>query len=202
MKLITFSGIDGSGKSTQRQMLESYLQQQGKKVYSFHVIEFSLANKIHGLFRENTSLGSTTSEAKTTSSFLGIFLRKIFLLIDLLRFRLYARRMSCSYEYLLSDRYFFDTLVNLAYLAKKSAVHSRLEQFIPRPDAALYFQVDPDHIMSRERVPEQGRDYLEVKKRLFEQQPLSEYFIPIDGSKSPELVFHALLLELQKRSLL
>ncbi|HLN19060.1 MAG TPA: hypothetical protein VK255_02730, partial [Patescibacteria group bacterium] len=36
MNIITISGLDGSGKSTQIDMLKSFLESQGKKVFYFH----------------------------------------------------------------------------------------------------------------------------------------------------------------------
>jgi len=44
MKIISISGIDGSGKSTQLKMLKKYLTERNKKVESFHSVSFSLIN--------------------------------------------------------------------------------------------------------------------------------------------------------------
>ncbi|MFZ5981968.1 MAG: hypothetical protein ACOYS2_00100 [Patescibacteria group bacterium] len=49
MKIITISGVDGSGKSTQIKMLTEHLRGQGLKVFYFHAVEFSLARKIANL---------------------------------------------------------------------------------------------------------------------------------------------------------
>ncbi|MEP7162632.1 MAG: hypothetical protein ABI747_02610 [Candidatus Moraniibacteriota bacterium] len=201
MKLITISGVDGSGKSTQRQLLESTLLQRGKSVLVFHVIEFSLANRLQRSWQKGQGQ-DTTGTGKTQSSWWGILFRKLFLFIDLLRFRLYLKKVSPHYDYLLSDRYFYDTLVNIAFLAKEERVHSSLEKLIPRPDCAFYFNVEPEIVMQRERIPEQGRDYLIVKKKLFEQTPLSSYFVPISAGKPLEEVFQLVSAALQERSLL
>ncbi len=88
MRIITISGLDGSGKSTQIEMLKSYLESQNKKVFYFHSIEFGIANKISG-----KGYG-TSAKSKTETNWLGIILRRIFMMIDLLRFRKLLKKLK------------------------------------------------------------------------------------------------------------
>ena len=46
LKLITISGLDGSGKSTQIEFLKDYLKSQDKTFFYFHAVDFSIGNKI------------------------------------------------------------------------------------------------------------------------------------------------------------
>ena len=198
MKLITISGLDGSGKSTQVEKLKKHLQSQGKKVLYFHAIEFSLAEKIKKIKDKYCIIcklrGKCASDSVEKSVIkanrLQIILRKMFLYIDVLRFkRIYVRKYARTHDYILSDRYFYDTIINIKYLSQKDE-KILAEKIIPAPDKAFYLKTDPTLIMQRERVPDQGIEYLKKKSDLFEENYQKWKMESVDGNNSEENVFN------------
>lgn len=174
MKIITISGIDGSGKSTQVKMLKDHLESQGKRVFYFHAIEFGMARKIVEFRNKYCLICRLTGKCKidyqeksiTKASWIAIQLRKLFLKIDVWRFQRLLPKLEKNHDYLLTDRYFYDSVINIEYLSKNSyAVNS-----VPKPDLAIYLKADPEIIMGRERKPDQGIEYLKEKVRLFEDK--------------------------------
>lgn len=209
MRYITFSGVDGSGKSTQLELLKEHLIGEGHKVAYFHAVEFSFANRIARRFKGTKNFQPGQEKAVTETSLLTLLLRQKLLFLDLFRFRRFLARLEREeYDYLLSDRSFFDSIINLEYLALPHRNTLRflwwrtranlLESYLPKPDTAFYFDLDPHVIMSRNRAPEQGIKYLHTKQSLFQAKVSSWNMHVIAADQPKELIFDSLLTILRK----
>lgn len=200
MKLITISGLDGSGKSTQVTALKNYLASQDKRVFYFHAIQFGIAKKIQEFKNKYCLICRLTGKCETSNTeksvvkanISQIILRRIFLLIDLFRFKqLKNKLLKENYDYILSDRYFYDSVINIYFLSN-STKKLPCEKFIIQPDLAIYLDANPQLIMSRDRKPEQGIGYLEKKKTLYAKK-ISDWKLKIiDGNRTKEIIFEEL----------
>ncbi|EKD58400.1 MAG: hypothetical protein ACD_56C00137G0002 [uncultured bacterium] len=206
MKIISISGLDGSGKSTQAKMLQDFLQQRDKKVYYFHAVQFSVPQALKRFFGlekkadQNNSQKVSTGEKPgvTKAGKFTITLRKLAFVMDVLRFYFLKKKLvRQGYDFLVTDRFFYDTVVNISYLEKRNTP-SRIEKYIPKADGAFYLKIQPESIMTRPRVPEQGLQYLKDKKKLYDMFGTLWNFRIIDGSASPEALFDQLLAALKK----
>ncbi len=186
MIFITLSGTDGSGKSTQTALLRDSFVKSGKKVAYFHALEHSLIHKTWRVLRGRRDFKPGKEKAVTSASSFSIRLRKLTLAVDVIAFRMYKHILKgYGIDILLSDRYFFDSVVNIEYLSGSKAFRS-LDRTIVRPDFAFLLDVSPEEITKRERIPEQGLEYTKKKRSLFltDTERFNLIRIDADGSKN------------------
>ncbi|NTW14891.1 MAG: hypothetical protein HGA38_00805 [Candidatus Moranbacteria bacterium] len=172
MRLITFSGTDGSGKSTQLSLLREYLEGKGFRVAYFHALEFSVGNRTLRFLKGKKDFRPGSEHANVTASPVSVFLRTCSLLVDLIAFPFHRWRLGRQgYDILLSDRYFFDTIVNIEYLAglrrHRCTLLPLAETLVERPDLSFFLDIDPESVMRRDNAPEQGIEYVRAKRDRF-----------------------------------
>lgn len=194
MKIITISGLDGSGKSTQVEMLKNYLESQNKRVFYFHAIEQGFAKKVVKFRNKYCLLCRLAGKCDTgykeksvvKANAVQIFLRKVFLRIDGWQFNKLRNKLdNLGYDYILSDRYFYDSAINIEYLSG-----SQYEApFLFSPGISIYLRVSPEFIMHRERVPDQGLNYLKKKNELYENKINVWNMKVVEGNRDKNVIF-------------
>ena len=207
IKIITISGLDGSGKSTQIKKLEKCLAAQGYQTAYCHTVQFALINRLWLLWKKNKPKKSVSPAkqpnlpANTSGNAIAILLRKIMLPVDLYRFRRLLNKLEKQgVDFLLSDRYFYDQLINLLYLRRKKQLSFYCQQIvklIPPPTHAFFLQTAPKIINRRQRNIEQGQQYLAEKNRLY-QEKWPWRWQKINGEQDPNAVFQEIKAVLQQ----
>ena len=115
--------------------------------------------------------------------------------------KLYNKLEKEGFDYILSDRYFYDGLLNIFYLSQKKGAKLLEKELsslkIPKPDVAVYLKAEPEIIMRRERTPDQGIKYLKAKEILYAEASRYWELLTIDGDRPPEEIFSEIKKALQ-----
>ncbi|HEX3661976.1 MAG TPA: thymidylate kinase [Acidobacteriaceae bacterium] len=168
--LVSFSGIDGAGKSTQIDALRSLMVEAGLQV---RVIPFwdevaRLKNlreaSGHKIFKGEKGVGSPERPIerrdKNVRSRTMSLVRLFLYTVDSLSLRFVVRRaLRSGAGFLICDRYAYDEFVNLNLRNPFMRMYVRLMmRLIPRPDVSYILDADP--IQARARKPEYPLEFL------------------------------------------
>ena len=177
MMFVSFSGIDGSGKSTQIQALCSSLEDMGVKYkrYTFWddvVALRSLREEAsHLIFKGERGVGSPEHPIqrrdKNVGSWYATLCRLCLYFLDAMKLRHVLPKFKEDYaDVLILDRYFYDELPNLPLRNAWVRRYARLLlRIIPRPDIAFLLDADPRIAVSRK--PEYPLDFVRQNREAY-----------------------------------
>lgn len=169
-KIVSFSGIDGAGKSTQINALKSRCEEMGlraavmpfwEKVAQLKHIRAAAGSAI---FRGDQGVGSPLNpihrKDKNMRSFPLTIVRLFLYLVDGLATRNAVKRaLSSNSDLVIFDRYIYDELANLKLSHPLIRSYVRLIlRLAPKPD--LSYILDADPVQARARKPEYPLEFL------------------------------------------
>jgi len=175
--LVTFSGIDGSGKSTNIATLTSWLTGAGLRVqeatfWDNVVVLSRLREKLtRKLFRGETGVGAPERPVQRRDKNLHPWYvtsgRCGFFLLDAIHLRWLAKQMlSSEADVVIFDRYLYDQLAILPIQQKAVRIYARLLcKLVPRPDIAYLLDADPEAACIRK--PEYPLQFLKQYRRSY-----------------------------------
>lgn len=177
MRVISFSGIDGSGKSTQIERLRTSLEQTGLSVRSVcfwdDVATLTRFREEVALviFRGDPGVGTPAvpirKRDKNVRSWIMTGIRLFLYMADAISLGLLIRRAQRSdVDVLIFDRFIYDELANLKVDQPVMRAYARaITRMVPKPDISYLLDADP--IEARARKPEYPLDFLDFNRRSY-----------------------------------
>jgi thymidylate kinase len=169
-RIVTFSGIDGAGKSTQIRALEAWLGKAGLRlqVLTFwdHVVMFAHFREFmsHKTFGGDQGIGSPAKPLhrrdKNVTAWPVTAMRLCLYFADALNTRRMVRKIrKDDVDVVIFDRYIYDELANLPLKPGWAREFIRFLQWIvPKPDVA--YMIDADPVAALARKPEYPLEFL------------------------------------------
>lgn len=174
---VSFSGIDGAGKSTQIDALRSQLSEAGLRV---RLITFwddvarlkgIRESTGHKVFKGEKGVGTPDAPVnrrdKNVQSWYMTGVRFFLYFVDAVSLRLVVRRaLRSDAEFIICDRYAYDELANLKLRNPVARAYIRLIlMLVPKPDISYLLDADP--VQARTRKPEYPVDFLHQNRAAY-----------------------------------
>ncbi len=175
--LISFSGMDGAGKSTQIENLRSALHASGlsTRLLAFWdnvVVGVKYREGfVHKVYKSERGIGSpgkpVNRRDKNMRGWHLTFARHFLYLLDAVNLRrIVAREKRSGSDVIILDRYIYDELSNLNLDNPASRAFVRLvHSFTPKPDIAYLLDADPES--AYQRKPEYPLEFMKKCRQAY-----------------------------------
>ena len=157
--IVTFSGIDGAGKTTQIDALSAHLIDHGLRVTH---VRFWDDVAFMPKLRAGVSLAvlqkpataqqpSGSRNDKNVRTWYLTLVRAIFYLLDAIRLRRIVSRLRTeNHDFVIFDRYLYDQLVQIRSQSRPGRTYIRiLASLTPKPEFAFLLDASPDEAFAR-----------------------------------------------------
>jgi len=177
VRSVSFSGVDGAGKTTQIDNLCAFLTEQGVR---YRVLRFwddiaRLTNVREGtghrVFKGEKGIGSPdrpiNRRDKNVRGFPMTCIRMFLYFVDALSTRkVFGSAMRSDVDFVIFDRYTYDELANMNLQNTVVRTYVRfIMALVPRPDISFLLDADPD--AARARKPEYPVDFIRLNRQAY-----------------------------------
>jgi len=177
--LVSFSGLDGAGKSTQIANLQASIERRGlrTRLLAFwdNVVVLSryregFVHKVYGSERGVGAPGQPVNrqDKNVRRWYLTIMRHGLYLLDAVHLTMVVGRARRSGADVIIMDRYIYDELANLPLTNFATRLFVRVvSALVPRPDVAYLLDVEPAQAVQRK--PEYPISFLYVSRRSYHQ---------------------------------
>ena len=177
--LITFSGLDGSGKSTQIASVMHYLNSQKMRVVTLAFWDNVVVGKryregfVHRVYKSEKGIGApgkpvNRRDKNVRGWYLSISRVALYFLDAVHLCEVIGRARRGNPDVIIMDRYIYDELANLPVTNPVSRWFAKsVNALVPTPDLALLLDADPE--TARARKPEYPVDFMKGSRQAYFQ---------------------------------